>query len=38
MTGGEELAAIFYKGYENPALHPLHIIDFGDEYACIHIG
>ena len=39
QTGGEELAAIFYKGYENPALHPLsyHITDFGDEYAYIHI-
>ena len=39
QTGGEELAAIFYKGYETPALHPLsyHITNFGDDYAKIHI-
>jgi len=38
-SGGEELAAVFYKGYENPALHPLsyHITNFGDEYAKVHI-
>lgn len=39
QTGGEELAAIFYKGYENPALHPLsyHVTNFAEEYAKIHI-
>jgi hypothetical protein len=40
QTGGEELAAIFYKGYENPTLlHPLsyHVTNFAEEYAKIHI-
>ena len=39
QSGGEELAAIFYKGYETPALHPLsyHITNFGDDYAKVHI-
>lgn len=39
QTGGEELAAIFYKGYENPALHPLsyHLSDLKDNYTYVHI-
>lgn len=39
QTGGEELAAIFYKGYENPALHPLsyHLRDLKDNYTYVHI-
>ena len=39
QTGGEELAAIFYKGYENPALHPLsyHLSDLKDNYNYVHI-
>ena len=39
QTGGEELAEIFHKGYEAPALHPLsyHVTNFGDEYAKVHI-
>ena len=36
---GEELAAIFYKGYENPALHPLsyHVTDLRDNTTYMHI-
>ena len=39
QTGGEELAAIFYKGYENPALHPLsyHLSDLKDNHTYVHI-
>ena len=39
QTGREELAAIFYKGYENPALHPLsyHLSDLKDNYTYVHI-
>ena len=39
QTGGEELAAIFYKGYENPALHPLsfHVSDLKDYSTYMHI-
>lgn len=38
-TGGEELAAIFYKGYENPELHPLsyHLTDLKDNDTYLHI-
>ena len=40
QSGGEELAATFYKGYETPTLHPLsfHVTSFGDEMGCFHIG
>ena len=33
QSGGEELAAVFYKGYETPALHPLsyHVSDLKDD-------
>lgn len=39
QTGGEELAAVFHKGYENPALHPLsyHLTDLKDNYTYMHI-
>ena len=39
QTGGEELPAIFYKGYENPALHPLsyHLTDLTDNTTYMHI-
>lgn len=39
QTGGEELAAIFYKGYENPILHPLsyHVTDLKDNATYVHI-
>ena len=38
-TGGEELADLFYKGYETPALHPLsyHVTDLRDNTTYIHI-
>lgn len=39
QTGGEELAAVFCKGYENPTLHPLsyHITDMRDNEIHMHI-
>ena len=39
QTGGEELAEIFYKGYENPALHPLsyHLTDLKERTTYMHI-
>lgn len=39
QTGGEELAAIFYEGYETPALHPLsyHMTDLKENTTYIHI-
>ena len=39
QTGGEELAEIFYKGYENPALHPLsyHLTDLKEKTTYMHI-
>lgn len=38
-SGGEELAAVFYKGYDAPALHPLsyHITDLDDNDTYMHI-
>ena len=39
QTGGEELAAVFYNGYDSPALHPLsfHVSSLGDSLARIHV-
>ena len=39
QTGGEELAEIFYRGYENPTLHPLsyHLTDLTDNTTYMHI-
>ena len=39
QTGGEELAGVFYKGYENPTLHPLsyHVTDMKDNALYMHI-
>lgn len=39
-SGGEELAAVFYKGYETPALHLLsyHVSDLRDDTTYMHIG
>lgn len=39
QTGGEELAAAFYNGYDSPALHPLsfHVESLTDDLASIHV-
>jgi len=38
-TGGEELAAVFYEGYESPALHPLsyHVSDMKENTTYMHV-
>lgn len=40
QTGGEELAAIFYNGYESPALHPIsfHVNSLTDDFATVHVA
>ena len=39
QSGGEELAAVFCKGYETPVLHPLsyHVSDLKDDTTYMHI-
>jgi hypothetical protein len=39
QTGGEELAATFYEGYETPALHPLsfHLTSLRDYFGRVHV-
>lgn len=40
QSGGEELAALFYEGYESPTLHPLsyHVTDLKDENTYMHVN
>lgn len=40
QTGGEELAAVFYNGYDSPALHPLsfHVSSLTDDLARVHVA
>lgn len=39
QSGGEELAAVFCKGYDTPVLHPLsyHVSDLKDDTTYMHI-
>lgn len=39
QTGGEELAAVFHKGFEAPDLHPLsyHVTDMQEDTTYIHV-
>lgn len=39
MSGGKELAATFYEGYETPALHPLsfHLTSLRDYFGRVHV-
>jgi hypothetical protein len=39
MSGGKELAAAFYEGYETPALHPLsfHLTSLRDYSGRVHV-
>ena len=40
FPGGEELAAVFYNGYDSPALHPLsfHVSSLTDDLARVHVA
>ena len=39
QSGGEELAALFHKGYEFPTLHPLsyHVTDLKGDTTYMHV-
>ena len=39
QSGGEELAALFYEGYEFPTLHPLsyHVTDLKEDTTYMHV-